>query len=373
MAPARCSLYSWIAPHPVSRLTDLESMQITRLQVEGYERVAKAYDAQSGLRAIISVHSTALGPALGGMRMWPYASEEEALTDALRLSKGMTYKSAVAKTGLGGGKSVIIGAPKEIKSEALFLAMGRFIDSFEGRYITAEDVNIKVADLEIVRRATKHVTGLLREDGGSGNPSPYTAYGVYLGIRAALGWKCGDDNVERRSVAVQGVGAVGSELCRRLRKAGARVLVADKREDRVQALVDEIGVEAVANGDILSRDVDVVAPCALGAIIDDESIEKLRCKIIAGAANNVLLEPKHGRVLRERGILYAPDYVINAGGIINVSAELTDGRYVEEEAIRRIERIPQALKEVWTIAEQDGIPSSDAADQLAQRILESRV
>ncbi len=348
-------------------------MDITDLQVEGYERVAKAHDPQSGLRAIISVHSTALGPALGGMRMWPYASEEEALTDVLRLSKGMTYKSAVAKTGHGGGKSVIIGVPTEIKSEALFLAMGRFIDAFEGRYITAEDVNIRVADLEIVRRATKHVTGLLREDGGSGNPSPYTAYGVYLGIRAALGWKCGNDDVTGRRVAVQGVGAVGSELCRRLRKAGAMVLVSDKKKDRVQALVDEIGVEAVPNGDILTQDVEVLAPCALGAIIDDESIEKLRCKIIAGAANNVLLEPKHGRVLRERGVLYAPDYVINAGGIINVAAEFAVGGYDEEEAIRRIERIPQALKEVWTIAEEEGIPSSDAADHLAQRILEQRV
>ena len=348
-------------------------MDITDLQVEGYERVAKAHDPGSGLRAIISVHSTALGPALGGMRMWPYASEEEALTDALRLSKGMTYKSAVAQTGLGGGKAVIIGAPKDIKSEALFLAMGRFIDAFQGRYITAEDVNIKVVDLEIVRRSTRHVTGLLREDGGSGNPSPYTAYGVYLGIRAALGWKCGDDNVKRRSVAVQGVGAVGSELCRRLRKAGARVFVSDQKENRVRALVDEIGVEAVQNGDILTLDVDVIAPCALGAIIDDESIEKLRCKIIAGAANNVLLEPRHGRVLKERSVLYAPDYVINAGGIINVAAEFAPGGYQEDEAIRRIERIPQALKEVWTIAEQEGVSASDAADHLAKRILEQRV
>lgn len=348
-------------------------MDITDLQVEGYERVAKVHDPESGLRAIISVHNTALGPALGGMRMWPYASEEEALTDALRLSKGMTYKSAVAKTGLGGGKSVIIGAPKDIKSEALFLAMGRFIDAFDGSYITAEDVNIKVEDLEIVRRSTKHVTGLSRQDGGSGNPSPYTAYGVYLGIRAALGWKCGDDNVAGRSVAVQGVGAVGSEVCRRLRKAGAKVFVTDQKEDRVRALEDEIGVEAVANDEILSLDVDVFAPCALGAIIDDDSIETLRCMIIAGAANNVLLEPKHGRVLRERGVLYAPDYVINAGGIINVSAEFAAGGYDEEQAIRLIERIPQALKEVWTIAEEETIPASDAADHLAQRILEQRV
>lgn len=348
-------------------------MDITDLQVEGYERVAKVHDPESGLRAIISVHNTALGPALGGMRMWPYASEEEALTDALRLSKGMTYKSAVAKTGLGGGKSVIIGAPKDIKSEALFLAMGRFIDAFDGSYITAEDVNIKVEDLEIVRRSTKHVTGLSRQDGGSGNPSPYTAYGVYLGIRAALGWKCGDDNVAGRSVAVQGVGAVGSEVCRRLRKAGAKVFVTDQKEDRVRALENEIGVEAVANDEILSLDVDVLAPCALGAIIDDDSIETLRCMIIAGAANNVLLEPKHGRVLRERGVLYAPDYVINAGGIINVSAEFAAGGYDEKQAIRLIERIPQALKEVWTIAEEETIPASDAADHLAQRILEQRV
>jgi len=348
-------------------------MDITDLQVEGYERVAKAHDPESGLRAIISVHSTALGPALGGMRMWPYASEEEALTDALRLSKGMTYKSAVAHTMLGGGKSVIIGAPLKIKSEALFLAMGRFIDAFEGRYITAEDVNIKIPDLEIVRRATKHVTGLSREDGGSGNPSPYTAYGVYLGIRAALGWKCGDDNVTGRRVAVQGVGAVGSELCRRLREGGAKVFASDQKADRLRALVEEIGVEAVDKDEILALDVEVIAPCALGAIIDDASIEKLRCQIIAGSANNVLLEPRHGTMLKERGVLYAPDYVINAGGIINVAAEFAPGGYQEDEAIRRIERIPQALKEVWTIAEQEGISASEAADHLARRIVAQKV
>ncbi len=353
--------------------TQKQSMDITDLQVEGYERVAKAVDADSGLHAYISVHSTALGPALGGMRMWPYESEDAALTDVLRLSKGMTYKSAVAHTGLGGGKAVVIGAPKKIKSEALFLAMGRFIDAFDGKYITAEDVNIAVSDLEIVRRSTKYVTGLLAKDGGSGNPSPYTAYGVYLGVRAALGWKLGNDSVQGRSVAVQGVGAVGSELCRRLRKGGARVLVSDQKADRVQVLVDEIGVEAVDSEAIMGLDVDVLAPCALGAIVNDESIGKLRCQVIAGAANNVLHEQRHGRELRERGILYAPDYVINAGGIINVAGELGEGGYDQESALRRIERIPQALKEVWTIAEQEGIPASDAADHLAQKILSQAV
>ncbi|MHC5063838.1 MAG: Glu/Leu/Phe/Val dehydrogenase dimerization domain-containing protein [Planctomycetota bacterium] len=348
-------------------------MDITDLQVEGYERVAKAVDSDSGLRALISVHSTALGPALGGMRMWPYESEEAALTDVLRLSKGMTYKSAVAHTGLGGGKAVIIGAPREIKSEALFLAMGRFVDAFEGKYITAEDVNITVPDLEIVRRSTKYVTGLLEKDGGSGNPSPYTAYGVYLGIRAALGWKLGDDSVKGRSVAVQGVGAVGSELCRRLRNGGATVFISDQKADRVQALVDEIGAEAVESDVITELDVDVLAPCALGAIVNDKSMEKFRCKIIAGAANNVLHEERHGRELRERGILYAPDYVINAGGIINVAGELSAEGYDQDRSLTRIERIPQALKEVWTIAEQEGIPASDAADHLAEKILSQAV
>jgi leucine dehydrogenase len=344
-------------------------MEITPIRIEGYERVVEARDSASGLHALISVHDTTLGPALGGMRMWPYATRQDALTDVLRLARGMTYKSAVAHTGLGGGKSVVVGDPKKIKSEALFLAMGRFIDSLGGQYITAEDVNISIPDLQIVRRATRHVTGLSRDDGGSGNPSPYTAYGVFLGIRAALEWRFGSDDVDGRTVAVQGVGAVGSALCRRLAEAGAKLVVADQREERVEQMVDEFGATAVSESEILRTPADVFAPCALGAVVNDHSIDALRCAIVAGAANNVLAEPRHGRELFQRGLLYAPDYVINAGGIINVSAEFAEGGYDEPEALRRIERIPQALKEVWAISKAEKISASDAADRLAESIL----
>ena len=344
-------------------------MEITEIAVEGYEKVVRCRDEESGLHAIISIHDTTLGPALGGMRMWPYASEDEALTDVLRLSKGMTYKSAVAHTGLGGGKSVVIGDPRKVKSEALFLAMGRFIDSVGGSYITAEDVNITVPDLETVRRSTKYVSGLSREDGGSGNPSPYTAYGVYLGLRAAVERRFGSADLNGRRVSVQGVGAVGSELVRRLVQAGADVWVTDSQDERVQDVVQRYGVEAVGMKEIFDLDVDVFAPCALGAVINDDTLPRLKCQVIAGAANNVLHEARHGAELRERGIVYAPDYVINAGGIINVSVEFRDGGYDQDVALQKIERIPEALHEVWEISERDDIPASDAADRLAQEIV----
>ncbi|MCC6671969.1 MAG: Glu/Leu/Phe/Val dehydrogenase [Planctomycetes bacterium] len=343
-------------------------MQITEIPVPGYERVVKAVDAAAGLHAIIAIHDTTLGPALGGLRMWPYANEQEALTDVLRLSKGMTYKSAVAHTGLGGGKAVILGDPSR-KSEALYLAMGRFIDSQGGKYVTAEDVNTSIADLQIVRRATRWVTGLDRKDGGSGNPSPYTAYGVYLGIRAALGQCVGSDEVKGRVVAIQGVGAVGSALARRLVEAGAKVYAADVNHERLQKHAKEIGVIPVQDAEVLSMACDVFAPCALGAVLNDKTIPNLRCKAVAGAANNLLHEPRHGAQLKERGILYAPDYVINAGGIINVGCEYLPGGYDEKESLRRIERIPKALKELWLIAKQQGIPASEAADHLAEQIL----
>ncbi len=344
-------------------------MEITDIPTEGYQRVVRAKDPESGLHAIISVHDTTLGPALGGLRMWPYPAEKDALFDVLRLSKGMSYKSAVAQTGLGGGKAVIIGDPKVSKSEALYLAMGRFIDSLDGLYITAEDVNTTIQDLEIVRRATKYVTGLSEADGGSGNPSPYTAYGVYLGVRAALGWKFGNDDPKGRSFAVQGVGAVGSILCERLAEAGGKLFIYDRNEHKVQALVDSLGAVAVKEDEIMQLDVDVFAPCALGAIIDDETLPTLGCKILAGAANNPLLEPRHGEDLVKRDILYAPDYVINAGGIINVGCEVAPGGYDKAESLRRIERIPQALRELWTIAKDENIAPNEASNRLAKNII----
>jgi leucine dehydrogenase len=281
----------------------------------------------------------------------------------------MTYKSAVAHTGLGGGKAVIIGDPKTTKSEALYLAMGRFIEALEGRYITAEDVNTTMEDLEIIRRATKYVTGLSEKNGGSGNPSPYTAYGVFLGMRAALGWQLGSDDPKGRRFAVQGVGAVGSEVVRRLVEVGAEVVVADRSEERTQLMVDRYGVSVVPEGEILAQECDVLAPCALGAIINDETIPKLRCKILAGATNNPLKDPDHGAALVERGILYAPDYVINAGGIINVSTELMPGGFNKQASLERIERIPKALRELWTIAKEENIAPNIASNRLAENIL----
>jgi leucine dehydrogenase len=346
-----------------------DTLQITDIPVAGYERVVRGVDRSSGLHAIIAVHDTTLGPALGGLRMWPYATEDEALFDVKRLARGMTYKSAVAKTGLGGGKAVIIGDPKKNKSEALYLAMGRFIDAVGGKYITAEDVNTSIEDLEVIRRATKWVTGLKREDGGSGNPSPYTAIGVFLGIRAALGWLYGSDSVKGRTVAIQGVGAVGSALARRLVEAGAIVYGADQKPERVALLQKEIGVRPITEEQAFTMKCDVFAPCALGAIINDKTMPGFQAPIIAGAANNLLLEPRHGKALADRKILYAPDYVINAGGIINVSVEFAPGGYDEKLSLAKIERIPQALKELWTISKEEHIPPSDAADRLAERIV----
>jgi leucine dehydrogenase len=344
-------------------------MQMTEVAAPGYERVVKAVDKASGLHALISIHDTTLGPALGGLRMWPYPSEAEALFDVNRLSKGMTYKSAVAHTGLGGGKSVIIGDPQRIKSEALYLAMGRFVDAMGGRYITAEDVNTTLADLEIVRRTTKWVTGLSREVGGSGNPSPYTAYGVFLGIKAAVEWKLGRGDLKDTTVAVQGVGAVGAPLAERLVEAGARVFAHDRNPERIGRLVKQLGVTPLGDQEVLTQEVDVLAPCALGAVINDDTAPRLRCKIVAGAANNQLLADKHGEMLRQAGILYAPDFVINAGGIINVSAEFAPGGYDEKESLRRIERIPKALHELWAISEREGISCGVAAVRLAEQIL----
>ncbi len=346
-----------------------DTLQITEIPVEGYERVVRGVDPNSGLHAIIAVHDTTLGPALGGLRMWNYASEQEALFDVERLAKGMSYKSAVARTGLGGGKAVIIGDAKTIKSEALYLGMGRLVDSLDGLYTTAEDVNTTIQDLEIVRRTTRHVSGLAREDGGSGNPSPYTAYGVYLGVRAALGWAFDNDDPRGRKIAVQGVGAVGGPLAQRLADAGAEVYAYDRNQKRLDQLAADHGVRIVGEDEIMRMECDLFAPCALGGVLNDETIPALNTKIVAGAANNVLLKPEHGERLAERGILYAPDYVINAGGIVNVSVEFHEGGYDEQVALQKIERIPQALKELWTIARDEDVPPCFAADRLAQRLL----
>jgi len=343
-------------------------MQITDIPVDGYERVVRCKDQSSGLHALIAVHDTTLGPALGGMRMLPYASEDEALFDVLRLARGMTYKSAVADTGLGGGKSVIIGDPKT-KTPALFHAMGSFVDSLGGKYITAEDMNIGIADLEAVRTKTKWVTGLSRESGSSGNPSPYTARGCFHGMRAVLEEAFGSPSFAGKRFLLQGVGAVGGRLAELLKEAGAKVVICDINEQRVAELCKRFGFESVSDAAHLEVSCDVYAPCARGATINDQTIPKLKAKAIAGCANNQLLEPRHADVLRERGVLYAPDYVINAGGIINVGMELQPGGYNEAKSLAKVDHVYDNLKQVFQIAREQKLSTAAAAQKLAEQRL----
>ena len=344
-------------------------MKITNIEVPGYERVARAEDEASGLRAFISVHSTRLGPSLGGMRLWPYATHDAALEDVLRLSRAMTYKSAVAHTGLGGGKSVVVADPSQ-KTDELFEAMGRFVDDFGGTYITAEDVNVGIPDLRSVQRTTSHVTGLTVEEGGGGNPRAATALGCFLGVGAALLEASGNADVAGRTVAVQGLGSVGFGLAKHLAEAEARVLATDVNPERMEHAVSELGVEVVDSDEIYGVECDVFAPCALGGVLNDDTIARLRCAVIAGAANNQLLdEVRHGEMLRERGIVYAPDYVINAGGVINISCELRPEGYDADAAVRGVHAIPQTLAEVFARARERGITTHAAAQELAEAAL----
>src|SRR5258705_3884429 len=342
-------------------------MEISEIEVEGYEKVVRCRDQKSGLHALIAVHDTTLGPALGGMRMLPYPSEDEALFDVLRLSRGMTYKSAVAETGLGGGKSVVIGDPRTAKSPELFHAMGHFMDGLGGKYITAEDMNIGIPDLEIVRKETRWVTGLKREAGSSGNPSPYTAIGCLVGMRAVLEDVFGTADFRDKRVLIQGVGAVGGRLAELLHEQGAKVVICDINEARVDELARKHGFETVPDARHLEVDCDIYSPCARGATLNDRTIPQLRCRAIAGCANNQLLEPRHARDLMARGILYAPDYVINAGGIINVSAELVPGGYEEAAALPKIDRIYDNLKQGFRSSRPERVPADEPAELLAGR------
>ncbi|MEE8545110.1 MAG: Glu/Leu/Phe/Val dehydrogenase dimerization domain-containing protein [Alphaproteobacteria bacterium] len=336
---------------------------------DDHEQVLFFNDAASGLKAIIALHYTGPGLAGGGCRMWPYATEAEALSDVLRLSRAMTYKLALARIPIGGGKTVIIGDPRRDKSEALLLALGRCVDSLGGRYIVGEDVGITVDDMTVINRETPHVVGL---KGVSGDTSPPTAYGVYLGIRAAVARRLGRDDLEGVRVAVQGVGSVGLDLCRRLSADGAKLAVADLDAAACARARDELGATVVGVDEIYDLEVDVFAPCALGAVINDDTVPRLRAAIVAGAANNQLAEDRHGVALAERGILYAPDYVINAGGAHNASRER--GSYDRDEAYRAIEGIPEILIEIFTRAEREGVPTSVAADRMArERIAEERI
>jgi len=337
--------------------------------VDGYERVARAEDEASGLRAYISVHSTRLGPSLGGMRLWPYATDDAALDDILRLSRAMTYKSAVAGTGLGGGKSVVIADPHD-KSEQLFESMGRFVEDFGGTYITAEDVNVGIPDLRSVRRTTSHVTGLSVEEGGGGNPRAATALGCFLGVGAAVLEATGSTDLAGKTVALQGLGSVGRGLAEHLVQAGAGLVAADVNRERLARAAAELGAEIVAPEEIYDVACDVFAPCALGGVLNDDTIPRLRCAVVAGAANNQLLdEHRHGEMLRERGIAYAPDYVINAGGVINISCELRPGGYDLELAEQRVHEIPKTLARVFARARERGMTTHAAAQVLAEAAL----
>jgi len=328
----------------------------------GHEQLALCHDPAAGYRGIIAVHSTVLGPALGGTRFWRYASDDEAITDALRLARGMTYKNAVAGLNLGGGKSVIIGDNKTADRELIFRAHGRFVESLGGRYITAEDVGTSTADMDFVHMETKNVAGLA---GRSGDPSPVTAHGVFRAIQASARERWGSDDVAGKTVAVQGCGHVGYFLAKELHEAGAKLVVTDIDAERVKRVVKEIGARAVRPEEIYGVEADIFAPCALGAIINDETLPELKVEIVAGAANNVLHEERHGDALEQKEILYAPDYVANAGGVINVYSELAG--WTSARALRKADEIYDTVLKVFSIAKQDRVPTHVAADRLAEQ------
>jgi leucine dehydrogenase len=341
----------------------------SHIEFDHHEQVVYGHDQASGLKAIIAIHNRNLGPALGGCRMWPYASDEEALRDVLRLSRGMSYKSALARLPLGGGKAVLIGNPHTGKSAALFQAMGDFVDSLGGRYITAADSGTGVAEMQIMAERTRHVAGAGQREafgGGmrNGDPSPSTAYGVFIGLQAAVRHRLGRDDLKGLKVAIQGVGQVGFGLARQLKEAGAELWVTDIVEANVRRAVEQLGATAVGQYDIYGLEVDVFAPCAMGAIINPQTLEALRAPVIAGAANNQLADAALAEELRRRGCLYAPDYAINAGGIIDVCYERNGGSTADLKA--HIEGIGATLEEIFQRAEREGSTTTVVADRMAQ-------
>lgn len=328
----------------------------------GHEQLVLCQDSASGYRGIIAIHSTVLGPALGGTRFWNYASDEEAIVDALRLARGMTYKNAVAGLNLGGGKSVIIGNNKTADREMLFRAHGRFVESLGGRYITAEDVGTSTADMDYVHMETDYVSGLA---GRSGDPSPVTAHGVFRAIQASAKERWGSDDLSLKTIAVQGCGHVGYYLSKELHEAGAKLIVADIDAERAKRVASEFGARVLTSDEIYGAQADIFAPCALGAIINDRTIPQLKVEIVAGAANNQLLEERHGDELESRNILYAPDYVANAGGVINVYGELAD--WTSARSFRKADEIYDTITKVFEIAKTQKIPTYLAADRLAEQ------
>jgi leucine dehydrogenase len=332
----------------------------------GHEQLVMCHDKSSGYRGIIAIHDTTLGPALGGTRFWQYASDEEAIIDALRLARGMTYKNAVAGLNLGGGKAVIIGDNRTPRREMIFRAHGRFVESLGGRYITAEDVGTSTADMDFVHMETDYVAGLATR---SGDPSPVTARGVFRAIQASAKHRWGTDSIAGRTIAVQGLGNVGYYLCKELHAHDAKLVVTDIDPVRIKRVVDECGARAVELEQIYSAQADIFAPCALGGIINDETLPRLTVEIVAGAANNQLLEERHGVELERRGVLYAPDFVANAGGVINVYSELAG--WTAQRALRKADEIYDTTLGVFEIAREQGIPIYEAADRLAERRLQA--
>ncbi len=341
-----------------------------KLYDQGHEEVVFFADPSCGLKAIIAIHDTTLGPALGGSRMWPYESTDEAITDVLRLSKGMTYKAAVAGLNLGGGKAVLIGDPKKDKSEALLRSYGRFIESLGGRYITAEDVNMGVEDVECIATETEHATGGKVSHGGSGDPSPHTAQGVFYGMEACCTKAYGERSLAGKVVALQGLGAVGLSLGKFLNDAGCKILFTDINFERVERFQSRYpNAEWVEPNDIYSVDCDIYAPCALGATVNDSTIETLKCRIVVGAANNQLAEPRHGEILRGKGILYAPDYLVNAGGLMSVSLERDARGWSPERVAQMVGSIYDKTLEIFALSERQNVPTSKASDLLAEQRL----
>lgn len=333
----------------------------------GHEQVVFCHDEATGLKAIIAIHNTTLGPALGGTRMWNYVSEQEAITDVLRLSRGMTFKAAISGLNLGGGKAVIIGDSQKMKSEAFLRRFGKFVNSLGGKYYTAEDVNMKTSDMEYIAMETKYVTGLPEAMGGGGDPSPVTAYGVYLGMKATAKKVFGTDSLDGKRIGVQGVGQVGMHLIEHLVKENAKVFVADISEEKVTSVAQQFGAIPVPQDEIYDLDMDIYAPCALGATLNDYTIPRLKCAMVAGAANNQLKEEvKHGYMLMDRSIAYAPDFLINAGGLINVYNEYL-GNYNRHRAYQQAEKIYDTCLTILNLAEKEKITSQEAAIHLAEK------
>lgn len=342
-----------------------------QMSFDNHEQIVFCNDKDTGLKAIIGIHNTTLGPALGGTRMWKYTNEWEALNDVLRLSRGMTYKSAITGLNLGGGKAVIIGDSKTDKTPELITKFGEYVNSLSGRYITAEDVGTTTEDMDLIREVTPFVTGISQSKGGSGNPSPVTAYGVFMGMKAAAKYKFGTDNLSGKKVLVQGIGHVGETLVDYLVKEGAIVQISDINQNRLEEVQSKYGSKIFTGADLYTADVDIYAPCALGATINDDTVYKIKAKVIAGAANNQLANDSiHGQILKDRGIAYAPDFLINAGGIINVYAEIA--KYDSVEAMKRTENIYNTTLEIFSFAEANNTTTQKAAMSIAQNRIDQR-